>query len=201
MRRMSGRQKWRWLLRLPRSPRSRSSSRSSLCPAGGELFNEMVVTICFSLSLSLLVALTLVPLLASRFLGRHRITRLPLLLDRLGRTVGTWLDDLHRVYAKALGWCVHHRKQVLWYSTGAFVLSVVVWPTWEEISCRKSDMGSCPWWSIVPGNQPDGDGKERQGAQRPGHECSPEAEMVFINFGQGEGIMAIFSSQSSNEGT
>jgi len=34
----------------------------------GELFNDMVVTICFSLLASLAVALTLVPLLASRFL-------------------------------------------------------------------------------------------------------------------------------------
>jgi len=31
-------------------------------------------------------------------------------------------------------------------------------------------------------------------------ESVPEAEMVFINFGQGEGIMAIFSTQASNEG-
>ena len=34
----------------------------------GEMFNDMVVTICFSLVASLVVALTLVPLLASRIL-------------------------------------------------------------------------------------------------------------------------------------
>ncbi|HSQ77087.1 MAG TPA: efflux RND transporter permease subunit, partial [Bacteroidota bacterium] len=68
----------------------------------GELFNEMVVTICFSLTLSLIVALTLVPLLASRFLGRHRIRKLPFVLERMAQRVGKWLDALHRVYAVAL---------------------------------------------------------------------------------------------------
>ncbi|MCC6395408.1 MAG: efflux RND transporter permease subunit, partial [Bacteroidetes bacterium] len=167
----------------------------------GELFNEMVVTICFSLSLSLLVALTLIPLLASRFLGRHRITRLPLFLDHLGRAVGTWLDDLHRVYAKALHWCVHHRKRVLWYATGAFVLSVVVLANLGGDFMPQSDMG---FMSMTVDRSP---GTSLTAMEKSAKELNdlvmgavPEAEMVFINFGQGEGIMAIFSSQSSNEG-
>jgi len=41
----------------------------------GELFNDMVVTICFSLTVSLLIALTLIPLLASRFLYLQQYRR------------------------------------------------------------------------------------------------------------------------------
>ncbi|MBP1655789.1 MAG: hydrophobic/amphiphilic exporter-1, family [Bacteroidetes bacterium] len=167
----------------------------------GELFNEMVVTICFSLTLSLIVALTLVPLLASRFLGRHRIRRLPFVLERMAQVVGKWLDDLHRVYAVALHWCIHHRKKVLLYAIGAFVLSVVILANLGGDFMPQSDMG---FMSMTLDRSP---GTSLTSMEKSAKELNdlvakavPEAEMIYINFGQGEGIMAMFSSQSSSEG-
>ncbi len=167
----------------------------------GELFKEMVITICFSLSLSLLVALTLVPLLASRFLGRHGRAHKPGFWERFGRNVGTWLEKLHRFYAGWLHWCVLHRARVLWYSTGAFVVAILVLMNLGGDFMPQNDMG---FMSMTLDRSP--------GTSLPAMEKSakqlneivmglvPEAEMVFINFGQGEGIMAMFSSQASNEG-
>ena len=167
----------------------------------GELFNEMVVTICFSLALSLLVALTLVPLLASRFLGRRRIAHPPRILERLGEIVGKWLQDLHAVYAKALHWCVYHRAQVLWYSTGAFVLSVIILANLGGDFMPKSDMG---FMSMTIDRSP---GTSLTSMEKSAKQLNdllmkevPEAELIYLNFGQGEGIMAMFSSQASNEG-
>ena len=167
----------------------------------GELFNEMVVTICFSLALSLLVALTLVPLLASRFLGRHERTHRQGVIARLGQTVGSWLEKLHAVYGVALRWSLHHRKRVLWYSAGAFVLSVVVLANLGGDFMPQSDVG---FMSMTMDRSP---GTSLTAMEQSAKELSeivtaavPEAEMVFMNFGQGEGIMAVFSSQASNEG-
>jgi HAE1 family hydrophobic/amphiphilic exporter-1 len=167
----------------------------------GELFNEMVVTVCFSLALSLLVALTLVPLLAARFLGRGRIAHPGPLLERLGRTVGTWLEKLHRAYAIALHWCLHHRAKVLWYSTGAFVVSILILANLGGDFMPRSDMG---FMSMTLDRSPGTSltSMEKSALQLNDMVMSsvPEAEMVFLNFGQGEGIMAMFSSQASNEG-
>jgi len=167
----------------------------------GELFNEMVVTVCFSLALSLLVALTLVPLLAARFLGRGRIAHPGPLLERLGRTVGVWLEKLHRAYAIALHWCLHHRAKVLWYSTGAFVVSILILANLGGDFMPQSDMG---FISMTLDRSPGTSltAMEKSALQLNDIVMSsvPEAEMVFLNFGQGEGIMAMFSSQASNEG-
>jgi HAE1 family hydrophobic/amphiphilic exporter-1 len=167
----------------------------------GQLFNEMVVTICFSLSLSLLVALTLVPLLASRFLGRRTIARVPRLMERLGQVVARWLDDLHRVYASALHWCIHHRPRVLWYSIGAFILSVVILANLGGDFMPKSDMGFISMsLDRSPGTSLTSMEKSAKQLNDLVMKSVPEAEMVYMNFGQGEGIMAMFSSQASNEG-
>jgi len=167
----------------------------------GELFREMVVTICFSLSLSLLVALSLVPLLASRFLGRQGRVHKPGLWDRLGRRVGALLDQMHRSYAKWLHWCVHHRARVLWYSTGAFVVAVVVLMNLGGDFMPQSDMGFIGMTiDRSPGTSLPSMEKSTKRINDILMESVPEAEMVFINFGQGEGIMAIFSTQASNEG-
>lgn len=167
----------------------------------GELFNEMVVTICFSLALSLLVALTLIPLLASRFLGRRRTLHTPLWISRIGERVAAWLDHLHRLYAVALHWCIHHRRHVLLAATAAFILSIVVLANMGGDFMPENDMG---FMAVTLDRSP---GTSLTAMERSVKELNsivegtiPEAEMVFINFGQGEGMMAIFSSQASNEG-
>src|SRR5690606_8303430 len=48
----------------------------------GELFRDMVLTICASLLCSLVVALTLVPLMASKAIGADHDTRFARLLTR-----------------------------------------------------------------------------------------------------------------------
>lgn len=84
----------------------------------GVLFNDMVLTICFSLFCSLLVAVTLIPLLSSRWLqvpsapGKGFATRISLRID--------W--ELERVidrYGRFLAACLRHRKKTL---LGALIL-------------------------------------------------------------------------------
>jgi HAE1 family hydrophobic/amphiphilic exporter-1 len=167
----------------------------------GKLFNEMVVTICFSLSLSLVVALTLVPLLASRFLRHHGAGPRWGVLKRLGATVGKWLDELHRGYAIALHWCLYHRKRVLWYATGAFVVAMIVLMNLGGDFMPQNDVGFLSMsLDRSPGTSLTAMEESAMRLNNIVMGSVPEAEMVFVNFGQGEGIMAMFSSQASNEG-
>ena len=70
------------------------------------LFNELILTICFAVVASLLVAVTVVPMLSSRLLtlpSSH--------LDRtwLFRTFNTRFEAATHRYASTLGWVVRHR--------------------------------------------------------------------------------------------
>jgi HAE1 family hydrophobic/amphiphilic exporter-1 len=74
----------------------------------GVLFNDMALTICFSLFISLLVSLTLIPLLSSRFLKiynqpQHSLT------SGISNWVESQLQKLYRGYSQALNGCMNHR--------------------------------------------------------------------------------------------
>ncbi len=167
----------------------------------GELFNDMVVTIIFSLSVSLLVALTLVPLLTSRFLMLKQRIKKDSILNRMGDRIGNWLSQLQDNYSKALHWSLHHRKTIIFTSLALVALSVVVLANLGGEFIPKNDMG---FISIAVDRSP---GTSLEQMEKSMHQLDqiirenvPEAENVYTNFGQGEGIMSLFSTRSSSEG-
>lgn len=93
----------------------------------GIMFRQMAYVVSFSLVCSLVVALTLVPMLASRFL-RYRPTT---------RTDGGWIQRVYSTsetafrgvearYSGLLQWALRHRRRVLMYAGALFVVSVVL---------------------------------------------------------------------------
>ena len=167
----------------------------------GELFNDMVVTIVFSLSVSLLVALTLIPLLASRFLRFSQTTTEDHWLRKVAKKVTLWLDQLQQIYQIALDWCLSHRWTVITSAFVLFILSVIAVSMMGGEFLPKNDMG---FLSMAVDRSP---GTSLEAMERSMAELNqiimdntPEAEIVYSNFGQGEGIMAMFSSRTSSEG-
>ncbi len=77
----------------------------------GVLFNDMALTICFSLFCSLLVALTLIPLLASRWLEVSPPSRG--LSGRISEAIDKSLEGIHHWYSGRLRWCLSHRKKTM----------------------------------------------------------------------------------------
>jgi HAE1 family hydrophobic/amphiphilic exporter-1 len=89
----------------------------------GVMFNDMALTICFSLFCSLLVSLTLIPLLSSRLLKiRHEPKRG--LTSGISNWVESQLQKLYRGYAQALSRCLNHRKTTLAIAMVLFLGSV-----------------------------------------------------------------------------
>ncbi len=94
-----------------------------------QLFKPLALAVAFSVFASLLVALTVVPLLASRYLlledyagGKRGLrTRLYLLSEN-------WFSRLNNGYRRLLAWALAHRRWVLLIVGAAFALSVAAFP-------------------------------------------------------------------------
>lgn len=167
----------------------------------GELFNDMVVTICFSLTVSLLVALTLIPLLASRFLFFRERVGGSGRLARLGDAAGRAIDRLRHGYVALLAWSLNHKRRVLLLTAAVFIAALVAMGGLGGEFMPESDMGFISMAvDRSPGTSLASMEKTSQRINAIIREAVPEAEMVYANFGQGEGIMAVFSSQASSQG-
>ncbi len=178
----------------------------------GELFKDMVLTIVISLSASLLVALTLVPLLTSRLLRIRKKTDIETLgptvgdhkwtvFTRLNHRVGIWLDQLHAFYDRVLAWSLRHKMRVLVSSGILFFLSIIVLGVAGGEFLPKTDQG---FVTIAVDRSA---GTSLESMEQSMHQLIsiimqnvPEAENVYTNFGQGEGISALFSSRVSSQG-
>ena len=79
----------------------------------GQIFTEFALTISFSLFASLVVALTVVPMLASRFLRPNE----------QGNQANREQSKLYRMYKQAVEWTLHHRLVVLATTLILFVIA------------------------------------------------------------------------------
>lgn len=114
-----------------------------------EVFRQLALTVTFSLLSSLLVALTLVPLLASRLLkvegrlteeqskDKKRLSWPRRLADRVGQALSK-LDDF---YSRLLAWSLDHRRLVFAVAGGLFVLSLVTIPFLGRELFPRTDAG------------------------------------------------------------
>jgi len=167
----------------------------------GMLFRDMVITICFSLTISLVVALTLIPSLASRILRIQKNLDPRGLAMRANRLITGWLDQLHAFYERVLTGAMSYKKSVLAATFLTFVLAVVWMFTAGGDFIPQTDNGFLAV-SVdrSPGTSLESMDKSMQELSQILKEKIPEADNIYANFGQGEGIMALFSSQNSAEG-
>jgi len=167
----------------------------------GQMFREMVITICFSLAVSLIVALTLIPLLSSRFLQVRNNENRETGLAKLGRSIAARMQRLQNFYAARLEWSLRHRKSVFFSALGLFILSLVLV---TQLGGEFLPEGDDSFISIAidrtPGISLDQMEKTMREVNNIIEELAPEAEVTYSTFGQGEGIFAFFSSQSAAEG-
>jgi len=89
----------------------------------GQLFKDMVLTITFSLIVSLIVALTVVPMMSANILKldtKRKNNR----FEKYKDAVGGWLEKLSEKYSNYLHWSIYHKKTILISVVVLFVLSV-----------------------------------------------------------------------------
>ncbi|MBN2708618.1 MAG: efflux RND transporter permease subunit [Calditrichaceae bacterium] len=89
----------------------------------GQLFKDMVLTITYSLVVSLIVAVTIVPMMASRIL-KIETKKKDNRFARFKEKMGDWIVALSEYYSKVLHWAIYHKKSVLISTSIMFVLSL-----------------------------------------------------------------------------
>jgi HAE1 family hydrophobic/amphiphilic exporter-1 len=76
-------------------------------------FKQLAYVVSFSLMCSLLAALTVVPVLCSRFLRPSKEDRTPSVIARISDAAGAWQDRLSERYGSLLRWSLKHPKSTI----------------------------------------------------------------------------------------
>ena len=105
------------------------------------LFKELAYTVTVSLMVSLLVALTLVPMLASQMLDVREQTFRASRYGKWNEKIGGWLASLDENYRKALHWSLAHRKKVVLAIAAMVVVSFALLPLVGMEFLPTSDAG------------------------------------------------------------
>jgi HAE1 family hydrophobic/amphiphilic exporter-1 len=103
----------------------------------GLLFHEFAVVVGLSILVSAVVSLTVVPMLASRFLRHHEAQE----ENAFGRTFERGFDALLRGYTRTLDWALAHRPVVLLVALGSFVLTAVLFVQIPKGFFPQEDLG------------------------------------------------------------
>ena len=93
------------------------------------LFTQLSFVVMFSLSMSLFVAVTIVPVLCSRWLRlpeEHQKHMGP--LGRFYRASEVFLENVDERYRRAIHWTLQHRPTVIGAAAGLVVLAAVLYP-------------------------------------------------------------------------
>ena len=165
----------------------------------GELFSDMVIVICFSLLVSLILALTLIPLLSHEIMRVPRMRRIFPAQERLKTTLENGYRRFEEWYHRILDWSLQHRGKVLAGVTALFVLAVILAFTLAGEFLPHTDQNLI----IARIDREVGTPLEEtentvlQIEQIVRQEV-PEAENVYMTFGATEGIAALFMGTGSH---
>jgi len=89
------------------------------------MFGQLAAVVSFSLAMSLLVAVTIVPVLCSRYLDAPHVAHGKTgVMASLSRTIDGWLNDLDDFYARMLHKALAHRPTV--FATGFALFAVTM---------------------------------------------------------------------------
>ena len=165
----------------------------------GQLFREMVLTISFSLTVSLFVALSLVPLLSSwaqKLVPKHRSNSIPDRIDRGFRFVESR-------YTRVVSWAVGNRKKVIIGAAVLFVGSLLMLGLVPTEFFPENDNG----FLQVIVTLPEGTSLATTDSVIAFLEDTLETIIVpddmialYSSSGAAEGVMAIFGSSGTNSG-
>ena len=163
----------------------------------GELFRDLVLTITVTLLASLVIATTLVPLMASKLIGRDQESSFARALTRSTR----FLDRIQPWYERRLRWALARRKRVLGTAIVLFLASVAAVPILGQDFLPKADISeirievtAAPGTSIEQMHEIVDDVEEAIA------EVVPEANVVTADYGAPEGFGALFGG-TANTGT
>jgi len=164
----------------------------------GVMFKDMVIAIVTSLSVSLLVALTLIPLLTSRLLGNEKKQSRWKFLRKIDDGIGNFLNKMESGYVRLLNWSLGHKKIVLIAIVALFVGTFFIFSSVGGEFMPKTDQSfiTLTVQRETRASLTTTDKTFKQ-IEEIVFEEIPEATNVQISFGIGEGWAAMFGTGSN----
>jgi HAE1 family hydrophobic/amphiphilic exporter-1 len=92
-----------------------------------DVFKDMALTVTFSLLASLIVALTVVPMLSSKLLKVETSQKIAI-ISKVSNIFDKGLNNIDLQYRKLLNWCIHHRKSTAIITLVIFLASLALVP-------------------------------------------------------------------------
>lgn len=169
----------------------------------GVLFKDQALTVTFSLAASLIVALTVVPLLCSRFLKLESEGRRINWLRGIAKNLKSVQVSLDEFYSKILNWALSHKKTVIILVLIAFIASVSLFYPFRLIGTEftpEFDQGEI-MFSIEtpPGTKLEITKNAAVQADRIIREVAGnDLKTTYIAVGAGEGLASLFTGSGQN---
>ncbi len=161
----------------------------------GQIFRDMSLTVCVSLTISLLVALTAVPLASSRLLARTPTSgaapkKREGSISRVLSAIHGWME---RTYRRTLEWTLRHRKKAFAVVTLVFVGSMVAVARLPRNFFPRQDTGLTIMQLEGPvGASLTASDKSFRRVEKLIEETVPERRTLNLDIGTGEGFVALF---------
>ena len=164
----------------------------------GILFKDLVIVIVSSLTISLLVALTLIPLLSTQWLKGEKKKSKSKVLRRMDSVIDNFLQGLHDRYVRILDYFLSHKKVFLIGLIVIFVITILMFPFLGGEFLPEADRSNIRI-SVEreTGASLASTDKTFREIEKIIREEVPEAENIQVNFGVGEGVTAIMASSNS----
>jgi HAE1 family hydrophobic/amphiphilic exporter-1 len=167
----------------------------------GQLFKDLVLTITFSLIVSLIVALTVVPVMSANIL-RLETKKPGKFSARVKDKISLWFDKLSRNYSGVLNWSLSHKKTVLGIVGLFLIISLSLTSVLGGEFLPKSDQGFLNFLIESPSGTPiEGTRLYAYQVEDIIKDVVPQdaMESVAIFYGEREGIGAFGTTSSTVE--
>lgn len=105
-----------------------------------DIFKDMALTVTFSLVASLIVALTVVPMLSSKLLKVEKSQK-NTIISKITNAFEKGLNNIDSQYRKLLNWCIHHRKKTAIITLVIFLATLALVPLVGIELMPKTDEG------------------------------------------------------------
>lgn len=170
----------------------------------GVLFKDQALTVTFSLAASLIVALTVIPLLCSRFLKLESEGRRIKWINEFAKSLKSVQVSLDEFYYKLLNWVLNHKKLVIVSVIITFIASISLFYPFRLIGTEFTsdfDQGEI-MFSIEtpPGTKLEVTKNAAIQADKVVREVAGnDLNNTYITVGAGEGIAALFTGSGQNK--
>ena len=148
-----------------------------------QIFRDLALTVSFSLIASLVVAVTLVPLLASRMLDAPSVLR--------AVEDARWVERLKDAYARALAWTLKHRRAAVAVIVVAFAGSLALVPRIGSEFIPSTDQGIIRMTVTMPVGTPLAQTAEVVHQLEAAIQAIPEVAMVYASTGSGSSNLGL----------